>query len=233
MTCHELRLHFEDPLRPDAEYRPEAEHLAHCPECARFVESRLQLGAGLRQLRASAAQTSSTLDAAVLANYRRQIAHRSSSLYSKPRSMALAGLIAAAAVLAFSGTFLLHSSRNPEHAASVHSAPQQSSLAEPIAKIGAMQPSPVAKLAHPAKATQPHPGRTSPSEATQQLSTPEEFRSLMYCDPLSCSGAMELIRVQLPPAAAFDLASDSVPEPVYADVLVGSDGIARGIRIVQ
>jgi len=44
---------------------------------------------------------------------------------------------------------------------------------------------------------------------------------------------MELIRVQLPPAAAFDLASDSVPEPVYADVLVGSDGIARGIRIVQ
>ena len=48
MTCHELRLYFEDPLRMDAELPCAAEHLAHCAECARFVEARHELGAGLR-----------------------------------------------------------------------------------------------------------------------------------------------------------------------------------------
>jgi len=32
MTCHQLRLYFEDPLRMDAEFPGEAEHLAHRTE---------------------------------------------------------------------------------------------------------------------------------------------------------------------------------------------------------
>jgi hypothetical protein len=52
---------------------------------------------------------------------------------------------------------------------------------------------------------------------------------------LSCDGAMDLIRVQLPssllarPASAFRQTSG----PVNADVLIGPDGIARGIRIEE
>jgi hypothetical protein len=56
----------------------------------------------------------------------------------------------------------------------------------------------------------------------------------MYCDALSCGGAMQLIRVQLSsPAAAFEPAAASPDGAIYADVLVGSDGIARGIRVVR
>ena len=73
MTCHELRLCFESPLSMDAEFPGEAEHLAHCSECARFVEARHELGAGLRLVRESAPEPSAALEAAVLANYRRQI----------------------------------------------------------------------------------------------------------------------------------------------------------------
>ncbi|MGA7294303.1 MAG: hypothetical protein WBW53_12125 [Terriglobales bacterium] len=45
---------------------------------------------------------------------------------------------------------------------------------------------------------------------------------------------MQLIRVQLPSsAAAFELAAASSDGAIYADVLVGSDGIARAIRVVR
>jgi hypothetical protein len=65
-------------------------------------------------------------------------------------------------------------------------------------------------------------------------SVPEGFRSLMYCDELSCNGGMEVVRVQLPsPAAGFMPASASGNRAVSADVLVGADGFARGIRIVH
>ena len=51
MTCHELRVYFDDPLRMDSERPGAVEHLAQCAECARFVEARCELGAGLRLLR--------------------------------------------------------------------------------------------------------------------------------------------------------------------------------------
>jgi hypothetical protein len=55
----------------------------------------------------------------------------------------------------------------------------------------------------------------------------------MYCDQLSCSGALEVIRMNLP-AASLGLASPSrTSNFVAADVLVGSDGVARAIRIVN
>jgi hypothetical protein len=56
----------------------------------------------------------------------------------------------------------------------------------------------------------------------------------MYCDQLSCAEAMEVIRVQLPTSIA-GLTPGSTPTDgmVFADVLVGPDGIARGIRIVE
>ena len=45
---------------------------------------------------------------------------------------------------------------------------------------------------------------------------------------------MQLSRVRWPSsAAAFDPAAGSVDGTIYADILVGSDGIARGIRVVQ
>ena len=55
----------------------------------------------------------------------------------------------------------------------------------------------------------------------------------MYCDELSCDGGMEVVRVQLPSlAAGFMSVPTAGNRVVTADVLVGADGFARGIRIV-
>jgi hypothetical protein len=56
----------------------------------------------------------------------------------------------------------------------------------------------------------------------------------MYCDVLSCAGAFEVIRMELPAASANrDPTAQQGSGIVLADVLVGSDGIARAIRIVN
>src|SRR5262249_53486263 len=63
---------------------------------------------------------------------------------------------------------------------------------------------------------------------------PQEFRSLMYCDEISCDGGMNVVRVQLPALpSGFLPAANTGTRPVSADVLVGADGFARGIRIVH
>jgi hypothetical protein len=57
----------------------------------------------------------------------------------------------------------------------------------------------------------------------------------MYCDELSCPQDMEMIRVQLPSSAMPRQVSGFMQTngSVTADVLVGPDGIARGIRLEE
>jgi 2-polyprenyl-6-methoxyphenol hydroxylase-like FAD-dependent oxidoreductase len=65
-------------------------------------------------------------------------------------------------------------------------------------------------------------------------SIPEGFRSLMYCDELSCGGAMDVVRIELQPSDVGLMATAQQDRnAISADVLVGADGIARGIRIVR
>jgi hypothetical protein len=235
MTCHELRLYFEDPLHRDAKFPPEAEHLAHCTECARFVEARRELGAGLRLVRESAPEPSAALAASVFANYRRRITGDPPLV--RPRTHRFAVVCwatAAAAVLALSAV-LLHPARRLE-TSNVKIESAQPPIAQPgISENGANRvrwtkaaSSPKTRLR---SARQP---RRAPQLATTRSPASEDFRSLMYCDALSCGGAMQLIRVQLPSsAAAFEPAAALPYGAIYADVLVGSDGIARGIRVVR
>jgi hypothetical protein len=235
MTCHELRLYFEDPLRMDAEFPGEAEHLAHCTECARLVEARRELGAGLRLVRESAPEASEALKAAVLANYRRRITGDPTLGRSRTRRFTVVAWTTAAAVLALAGALLLHPARRMETSNS-----KKESAQRPIAETGTSEKganrvpwtnsvsSPKTRLR---SARQP---RRAPKVATTKTPASEDFRSLMYCDVLSCGGAMQLIRVQLPSsAAAFEPAAAPPYGVIYADVLVGSDGIARGIRVVR
>jgi hypothetical protein len=237
MTCHELRLYFEDPLLMDAEFPGEDEHRAHCTECARFAEARRKLGSGLRLVRESAPEPSEALEAAVLANYRAHISGGDPPLVRsrRRRLTVVAWTMAAAAVLAVAGALLLHSARRLETSNS-----KIESAQPPIAETGTFEKgaysvpwtdaasSPKTRLR---SLRQPRRGRQL---ATTKSPAFEDFRSLMYCDALSCGGAMQLIRVQLPSsAAAFEPAAAPPYGAIYADVLVGSDGIARGIRVVQ
>ena len=50
----------------------------------------------------------------------------------------------------------------------------------------------------------------------------------MLCDPLSCSGDEQVVRMELPATAADGSAGTQM-----ADVIVGDDGLVRAIRIVK
>jgi len=54
------------------------------------------------------------------------------------------------------------------------------------------------------------------------------YTPLMLCDPISCSGDAEVVRMELPTTAADGSAGTQM-----ADVIVGDDGLVRAIRIVQ
>jgi len=231
MTCHELRLYFEDPLRMDAKFPAEAEHLARCPECARLIEARRELGAELRLLRESAPAPSAALEAAVLANYRGRITGDRTLGRSRARRFTVvAWTTATAAVLAVAGALLLHSVRRPETSNS-----KIESAQPPIAETGTFEKGAYSvPWTNAASSPKTRLRRRARQLATTDSPATEDFRSLMYCDVLSCGGAMQLIRVQLPSsAAAFEPAAAPPYGAIYADVLVGSDGIARGIRVVQ
>jgi len=236
MTCHELHLYFEDPLRMDAKFPREAEHRAHCTECARFIEARHELGAGLRLVRESAPEPSAALEAAVLANYRRRITGDPPVVWSRTRRFTVVSwAVAAAALLAFAAALLLHPARRLETSNSkIESA--QPPMAQPgtSEKSGSRVPWTNAASSPKTRLRSARQPRRAPQLAATNSPASEDFRSLMYCDALSCGGAMQLIRVQLPSSeAAFKPAAASPYGAIYADVLVGSDGIARGIRVVQ
>ena len=232
MTCQELRLYFEDPLRRDDELRPELEHLAHCPDCTRFVESRRELGNNLRLFRDSAPVFPVSLDASILANYRQHITERSNPAIATPREgfviLRWSAAVAACALIAL----LLYLTAQKKPAI----------IAQPQVSRPAVAPEthPVEAAAvpvhHPksSRPVRPKVFQQSPPAAVAATTDPlpPGFRSLMYCDELSCGDLMELIRVQLPPSAV-PFANTGGGQPISADVIVGPDGIARGIRVVE
>jgi hypothetical protein len=57
----------------------------------------------------------------------------------------------------------------------------------------------------------------------------------MYCDQLNCGTPGEIVRVEIPASSLpmMGLVSDNHTGPVRADVVVGEDGIARAIRLVD
>lgn len=247
MNCQVVHACFEDPLRPDFDLRAAsaevAEHLVSCGDCRHFVESQRRLGAGLRLTQASAPSLPASLDAAVLNNYRKREWKPSLPLFRsgfpRRRRVALWGWSAVGAALVVAAVILLAPRKaaapmveKPQPAQPVASSQDATGGAEHITSQ-AVDAGPTAGPSRPAPAEiadqhTPAPGVVTPD------ALPASFRGLMYCDALSCGGTMEVIRVQLP-ASAVALAPRSVSsgDAVFADVLVGPDGIARGIRIVE
>ncbi len=237
MTCHGLRLYFDDDsLRMDAEFSGEAEHLAHRAECARFVAARRELGAGLSLVRESAREPSAALEAAVLENYRRQITGDLPVVRSRGRGFdVICWTTALAVALALAAVLLFHPARRLD-TSNLRIESAGASVAQPVSSMKAANRVLWTNTAS-SQATRLPSARTPrrvPQWDAAKIPASAEFRSLMYCDPISCGGAMQLIRVQLPSsAAAFEPGAALPSGAIFADVLVGSDGIARGIRVVQ
>ena len=250
MTCEEIRCCLEGHLR-DTESLSDraavAEHISACVDCSRFLEEQRALASSLRALRESAGAVPESLDSAVLSRYRQFTMSRNGDIrmgrtdLTRFRPAWVWSAVAAAILMAASLWF--------------------SSSKQPVIKTEAPTPtSPVATVAKGATATlthatgkdvarnvsakekkghfvsrtlRSHP-RSAPLQAAARASRslPEGFRSLMYCDALSCPEDMEMIRIQLPSSALPGTVPGLVRTSgsVTADVLVGADGFARGIR---
>jgi hypothetical protein len=236
MNCQDLRFYLKDPLGVDADIRAQAEHLAHCAECASFAEAQRELAAGVRLIRESVPQISASLDTAVLAEYRRHIAARSSVVSFAPvrRHLAILCWSAAAAAAVMLVAFLIFPGRKPVTTATRPRPAGPAIVSEPVitSKTADVSRPPTPKASRVVRPQRSLPPVSAVPVAAFQRSLPPGFRSLMYCDELICGGTMDVIRVQMPSSdVAFGPFSGSANGTVYADVLVGPDGIARGIRI--
>jgi hypothetical protein len=244
MTCQQLRLYFEDPLQRDAERRPEAElmvhehvvheHLLHCADCASFVETQRKLGTSFRLILEAVPTVSASLDDSVLANYRRQIAEGPvpTNAVLRRHRVAVSCWSAAVAIMLASGILLFNGRKVVITTVTQPRLPQSARASQPPVAAAVVAPIGKPRALH---ATAHRALRQTSVRSVTALANPvpAAFHSLMYCDELSCGGTLDVIRVALRSSVTALAASSSTNGVVLADVLVGPDGIARGIRIVE
>lgn len=246
MTCEELHCYFEGHLG-DAEVGSVrgtvADHIAACADCSHFVIQQRELARNLRVLRESVGPVPESLDASALWQYRRHMeedredshaaAFRLRPLLTWRWAAVATGILVMAGILFFLTRKTDTTAGHPTTVQPAKEAPVAETPKSPV--IAAVEPTRTrtasAKRVRSTFSKQGIP--TSTIRAARSL--PEGFRSLMYCDTLSCPEAMDVIRVQLPSAAMPRQVSGFIQssKSVTADVLVGPDGIARGIRLEE
>jgi hypothetical protein len=238
MTCQELQRYFADPFDRDGEQRARhvelTQHIAVCGDCNRFLEIQRELGSGLKLLREAAPQPSDSLESAVLAKYRTRAntlkTFGGPAVTAKRRWFPVLAWSAAfaAAVLVIAIAWLPRTKTVTEGAIASE---KQQAVAPELSKAESNVAEPAVRRAKTGVSRKRQRPAGLPTSAEQ--AAPMGFRSLMYCDELSCAGAMEMIRVQLPASAVAGVTPASLAKSgaVFADVLVGPDGIARGIRV--
>ena len=260
MTCHEVHAILENsPATAACAVEGNfGEHIAQCAACRLLADAYHELGSGLNTLRDSAPEFPAALDNRVLADYRKHgvsapgpIRNPKRPKMFKPVSaLAWSAALAAAMLVAGVGIEWVFPRegwgtwREQPHAVSLATSEARAETAVPPRL-------PMARAAT-APATFRRKGRTAmsgpqkrrhvvrqpkatPAPADEQLaSLPAGFTGLMYCDALSCGGAMEVVRVQLPPQElGLTPGYSGSNNLISADVFIGADGIARGMRIVQ
>lgn len=228
MTCENFRSQWEQSSKPGVLTPALTDHISTCSLCAKFADEQKELQQNFRILRDSVPESPASLDGVVLCMYREhQFQLRSRSPKNIRLFPTLAWCAGFAMLVLMIAVPLLLNRRGP----SVSAAPIRVVPSAPfVSKTSVI-------------AAKPHRRRTSPAAREKAASStvalaastgalPAEFQSLMYCDELICPDRLEMIRVQLPSYVARSGPATG-NAMVNADVLVGADGIARGIRIEQ
>lgn len=242
MTCKEVHAYWETEPCAAIKLQPVsaelADHVASCPECNRFIEEQTELARSLYVVRDSAPVISTSVEGAVLTRYRAYLSEQSRSpvpvsvtgRVNLRRALDWALVAGFALIVAYGATLLLAPRQRSwvdRQPTAWKPVPQAESTANK--QLARREESAPRKRKSVATSTRRviQPARV----ARQGTSLPTRFQSLMYCDQISCPDAMDVIRVQLPsPVLGRSAGANGL---VSADVLVGSDGIARGIRIVD
>lgn len=246
MTCKQLRAYRDDSwaaIDLQSDSAQFAEHLAICSECSRVVREQEELAKSLREMRDSAPTVPACVDRAVLAKFRAYVAGESRarvpvSLRARINLREAVGMAVAltfAAIVAYGAMLLFFPAqrswmdRSPTPRQPIGAPQTMATVSKPIAaerQPARKQPKSFAPAARHRN--------YSASVSGQDGSVPTRFQTLMYCDPISCPGTMEIIRVQLTsPVLGVAPGWARANGVISAEVLVGPDGIARGIRVVE
>jgi len=234
MSCRKIESLFETgDVSADASAAERSElqeHAAKCAPCRQFLNGQNELEVGLALLRSSVPETPAGLDLAVIGGFRRQAALRDAQavhrfqIRLRPRILRWSLASAAVVLLVFAAILL-----RPKQA-SIQT--EVSSPAPHIASAPPTQPQNAVALKKKMRAMPRALAGGSHDTAVYDNSVADGFRSLMFCDAISCDGNMEVVRIQLP-SSVMPLSAAAQPRATSADVLIGEDGVARAIRIVE
>lgn len=261
MTCREFMdaaelLTPSQLLRLPAEEQPLSAHASECGSCREWLESHRALGNAFHALSSETAeqQAGPQVEQTVLRAFRNHDfappvvvmpQRATASLWTLSRVFeygAYAAVAAALIVGVFLGVRVLRDSQSkatPVEATVTAPQSQGASSSALESKSGlAEQPASAAtaKVAGSAGGETPVVAvkRTVPVRVETETSTSEsaEYVPLMLCDPLICSGDEQVIRMELP-ASGSASADGGSGQTVLADVVIGEDGLVRGMRIVN
>ncbi len=243
MTCHEFQSAVGPlPLSGTAGVQPRImEHASTCERCGTWLQERQKLAGALQMLQQHTANVSAEphVEQALLRAFRDKDcepvelpkAHRLPPLaFRLSRVFEVSAYVAVAAALAI-GMFLglrlvrshadtsasMASNHQVVSAAASTAAVPQAAANNSVAMSSTSRTS-AARVVSTAMAT----GSTASSDS--------DYVALMFCDPLSCSDDAEVVRMEIPSPASN---GEKDAEPQMADVVVGSDGIVRAIRMVN
>ena len=231
MTCEEFHSYLSE--RNALGDLAAAEHVERCPECRQLSSTRQDLIHCLREVRDSAPSTSQSLDASVMHAYRREKGSAASPKLGMARRFVWVPI--AVILIVVAALWITRVVKRPITAPSTATveAPGQVQAIKEEQKVAEAPPAP--KAVRPRSHAARRATTSAPTTVASAEQTPaSDFRSLMYCDPISCSGAMQVIRIQVPTMGMepFPTARPS-RGLVQADVVVGPDGVARAIRFVR
>jgi len=255
MNCSEFQNISHELVRDRVEGRDRIEALAHageCPRCAEYLDKErgLSLKLGFLSQALHSQEAPERLESVLLTAFREHAAHTDGNgsvpLHAGPRFWARqkfwgwAGTAAAlAAVIALAiGIHSRRRSQNEVPTASVTAPATQIQESAPAAlaprgEQGQGQQQPRIEAVQHRRNLTPHVRRIGDEGTT--VAENSGFVPLIYCDEMNCGSPGEVVRVEIPASSLpmMGLVSDTRTGPVRADVVVGEDGIARAIRLVD
>ena len=255
MNCSEFQHISHELARDQVQGREKTEAFAHAGECSRCAEylqqeRTLSLKLGFLSQVMHGQEAPARLEPALLASFREHAAqageHGSVPLHAGPRFWAHrkfwtwgASAAALAAVLALA-IGLRSGQRAPAQASNAPltrsvAAHEESSAAVPVTvkQDNVIEHQSTIQAVKRNRVALPH--SRSAAEEDTAVAEASGFVPLIYCDELNCGTPGDVVRVELPASSLpmMGLASNTRTGPVRADVVVGEDGIARAIRLVD
>jgi hypothetical protein len=231
MTCEEFHSYLAE--RNALGDAAASAHAGHCADCSGLIVTQEELARCLRAVRESAPEVSQAVDFAVLNAYRREKGSRAGAGLSVAKRLVWVPI--AAVLLIAAALWLMGGHEQP--------------VANPVTvKVGvppeaqqATQPKVIASSDVPTKPKVKlervrrnlHSERPAVATVAKEDREASGFRDLMYCDPISCGGPMQVIRIQIPEFPSNAPSPRTARGLTQADVVVGPDGVARAIRFVR